>query len=181
MHKRGFTLVEVLVILAILAALTAILVPSVANQVRKGDAGRVTADLDNLRTGIEAFLVHVHRYPGDAEDLGAPITGADTDIHGDAYPPGLVDRWDGPYIDRVFADGGTAETGFGATLQDDFTLTEFPAASGIDYLTIRLTAIAAPEFDSVDEAIDGGDGPAAGRFRHFAPGDSAHYLALPVD
>ena len=180
MKKSGFTLVEVLVILAILAALAAILVPTVANQVRKADVGHVTGDLNNLRTGVEAFLVNVHRYPGDVEDLGTPITGTDTDINGDAYAAGLIARWEGPYIDRVVADAGTLETGFGAEIQDNFLVTAHPV-SGIDYLTVRLMSLAAPEFDDIDADVDGGDGAAAGLFRHFSPGDSAHYLALPIN
>ena len=181
MRRNGFTLVEVLVILAILAALAAILVPTVANQVRKADVGRVVGDLDNLRTGVEAFLVNVHRYPGDAHDLGTPISGTDTDINGATYPVGLISRWEGPYVDRVVSDGGSFETGFGATIQDNFTKTEYPAASGVNYLTVRVHDLALPEFTTIDEAIDDGDGAAAGRLRHFTPGDSAHYLALPIN
>ena len=110
--RAGFTLVEVLVILAILAALAAVLVPTVSNQVRKADLSRVTGDMTNLRTGVEAFLVNVHRYPGDIEDLVYPIDGTDTDINTNTYPTGLQNRWEGPYVDRIITDGGSLETGF---------------------------------------------------------------------
>ena len=178
MRKRnGFTLVEVLVILAILAALAAILVPTVANQVRKADVGRVVGDLDNLRTGVEAFLVNVHRYPGDAEDLSTPLTVGDVDINGVAYSAGLSARWEGPYVDAVMADGGTLETGFGAEIQDEFSSKDY--GNGVNYLTITVLSLASPEFTTVDEAIDGGDGVAAGRLR--LSNDSTHYYALPIN
>ncbi|MFO7894299.1 MAG: prepilin-type N-terminal cleavage/methylation domain-containing protein [Longimicrobiales bacterium] len=179
--RHGFTLVEVLVILAILAALAAILVPTVSNQVRKADMGQVTGDVTNLRTGVEAFLVNVHRYPASIEQLAFPITGTDTDINGSTYPSGLVSRWEGPYIDRSIVEGGTLETGFGALIQDTLTVT---TESGVDYLTMRVTGLGEPEAEDLDAEIDGGDGNAAGRWRWFGTPpavDSAHFLALPIN
>lgn len=179
--RQGFTLVEVLVILAILAALAAILVPTVTNQVRKADLGQVTGDMTNLRTGVEAFLVNVHRYPADIEQLAFPITGTDTDINGATYPGGLVSRWEGPYIDRAITTGGTLETGFGALIQDGLTVT---TESGVDYLTIRITGLGEPEALDLDAEFDAGDGEAAGRWRWFGVSpavDSAHFLALPIN
>ena len=180
-RRAGFTLVEVLVILAILAALAAILVPTVSNQVRKADISQVTGDLTNLRTGVEAFLVNVHRYPAAIEQLAYPITTADADINGSTYPDGLVSRWEGPYIDRSIAAGGTLETGFGARIQDALTVT---SESGVDYLTIRLTGLGQPEAEDIDAELDGGDGSAAGRLRWFGTPpavDSTHFLALPIN
>ena len=179
--RRGFTLVEVLVILAILAALAAVLVPTVTNQVRKADIGQVTGDVTNLRTGIEAFLVNVHRYPASIEQLAYPITNADGDINGATYPNGLVSRWEGPYIDRSIAAGGTLESGFGALIHDTMTVT---TESSVDYLTIRVTGLGEPEAQDLDTEFDGGDGNTAGRFRWFGTSpavDSVHVLALPIN
>lgn len=181
MNRKGFTLVEVLVILAILAALAAILVPTVSNQVRKADIGRVTGDLTNLRSGVEAFLVNVHRYPDDVEDLVSPIDASDTDIGDDNYPSGLISRWEGPYIDRSITDGGTLETGFGGLLQDDFAEV---ADGGVDFLRVKITGIAEPEFTLIDAQIDEGNGAAAGRLRWWDGGanpDSIHFYALPIN
>lgn len=175
MNRKGFTLIEVLVILAILAALAAILVPTVSNQVRKADVGRVTGDLTNLRTGIEAMLVNVHRYPGDIEDLVSPIDGTDADINGDPYPSGLISRWEGPYIDRSIADGDSLQTGFGGFVHDDFTIS---VDDGIQYLTVMVTGIASPEFALVDENLDDGTS-STGRLRFSA--DTVSFYALPIN
>lgn len=179
--RRGFTLVEVLVILAILAGLAAVLVPTVSNQVRKADLGRITGDLTNLRTGVETFLVDVHRYPADIEDLVSPIDASDADIDGASYPTGLQNRWEGPYIDRVISDGGTLETGFGGLIQDDFDAT---TDGGVDYLTVTILGIAQPEFDRLDAELDEGNGAAAGRLRWAAGGaaaDTTYFHALPIN
>ena len=183
MRRKGFTLVEVLVILAIIAALAAVLVPTISNQVRRGDAGRVVSDMTNLRTGIEAFLVNVHRYPGDAEDLVTQINGSDTDVNGATYPSGLQSSWDGPYIDRVVEDAGTLRTGFGGLIQDEFTAVQYSGSNTTEYLTITILGIAESEFDLIDEEIDGTVSSTAGLLRWGTDGttDTISYLAMPIN
>ena len=177
-RRRGFTLVEVLVILAILAALAAILVPTVSNQVRKADIGRVTGDLTNLRTGVEAFLVDVHRYPDQAAQLAYPIATTDADIYGNTYPSGLVSRWEGPYIDQLIAAGDSLRTGFGGFVQDTFTVT---TENAVDYLTAVITGLAYPEFASIDENLDGAADSLSGRLRFITGTSTITYLALPIN
>ncbi len=177
--RRGFTLIEMLVILAIMAALAAVLLPTLTNQIQKSEVGRVTGDLTNLRTAMEAFLVDVHRYPGHVHDLGTPITTTDTDADTAAYPPGLVARWDGPYLDRVVAAGDSLETGFGGQIQDGFAKVEYPAASGVFYLSVIVTEVSQSDFDRVDAGMDGGDGATDGRLRWAA--NTMRFLALPIN
>lgn len=183
MSRKGFTLVEVLVILAILSALAAVLVPTVTNQVRKADINRVTGDLTNLRTGVEAFLVNVHRYPGDMEDLVFPIQtdGTDTDINAQNYSTGLAANWEGPYIDRAITDGGTLETGFGGLIHDDFAA---ETLNSVSFLRVTITGIDTVEFALIDANIDEGNGPAEGRL-HWTDGgvdpDTIHFYALPIN
>lgn len=177
--RSGFTLVEMLVILAIMAALAAVLLPTLTGQIRKSEISRVTGDLSNLRTASEAFLVDVHRYPGDIEDLATPITTSDTDADTVSYPNGLVARWDGPYLDRVVADGDSVETGFGGQIQDDMVKVEYPSGSGIFYLSVAVSQFAQTDFDRVDADIDDADGAAAGRLRWAA--DTLRFLVLPIN
>lgn len=177
-NSLGFTLVEVLVILAIIAVLAGVLVPVVTNQIRKAEVGRVTTDLNALRTGVEAFVSDVKRYPGDIEDLSSALsTAADQDINGDSYPTGLADSWNGPYIDRVMADGGNLDTGFGGLIQDDLVTVEH--TNGVDYLTIEVDDIGSNDFDEIDDAVDNGDGTTAGRLRFSDP--TTQFLAIPIN
>src|SRR5688500_19840537 len=110
--RRGFTLAEILVALALMALLAAVLLPTVAGQVLKGDAGRVVQDLEAVRAGSERFLTDLRRYPGRYSDLSKAITVGETDILGNAYNAGLVSKWKGPYVtkDTITA---SVETGFG--------------------------------------------------------------------
>ena len=180
--RAGFTLAEVLVILAIIAALAAVILPTVTNQVQKAELNRVESDFTNLRTGMEAFTVDVHRYPGDLHDLGTPISGTDADIDGTAYSGGLQSRWDGPYVDRVVAStADTAfETGFGLYILNDLQSVAY--GNGVNYITVTAVDAATTEFDRLDELLDGGDGASAGRVRRVTgPPDTLKFLALPIN
>jgi type II secretory pathway pseudopilin PulG len=184
--QAGFTLAEMLVILAIMAALAAILLPVVTSQVAKSQAAEVVGDLTSLRTAAETFVVNVGRYPGDIDDLTAPITDAtDLDINGDAYPAGLQGKWSGPYLDKVIGDDGALATGFGGRIQDALQTKAHPSAATVNYLTVQILGIAQADFNRIDEQIDGGDGNAAGRLlwtTHADPDStSTQYLMLPVN
>lgn len=178
-QRSGFTLTEILVVLAIMAALAAIILPAVASQTIKAEVSRVTGDLTNIRTATEAFIVDVHRYPGDIEDLVAPIGGGDLDINGNAYAAGLQAKWTGPYVDRVMPDGDSLETGFGGYVLDNFVN---DTITGVGHLTALIVGIDSVDFVRVDEAIDEGNGPTSGRLHWTAgPPDTLRFFALPIN
>src|SRR5438552_7816525 len=75
--KRGFTLVETVVTVGIIAALAAVVYPTVVKQFDSADPTRVAEDLGNVRTGIETFSINVRPLqPKDVEDLANLITNA---------------------------------------------------------------------------------------------------------
>ena len=163
--------------LAILAILVAVLVPTVTMQIRKGDVSAVSGDLTNLRSGVEAFLADVRRYPAELNDL-VTLSTVDTDINGNAIPSGLLSGWNGPYIDRV--DIGTGmETGFGGIIKSDL---DTVVTNGNSYLTIDVTGIVESDFTDIDEAIDGSANSSTGRLRWIAAeSGTVRYLALPIN
>src|SRR5437763_232529 len=76
-NRRGFTLGEVLVTVAIVAVLAAVVIPSIGSQITKGDLGRISSDLLTMRGGIEQFLSDVRRYPNSVGQLtNVPGTGS---------------------------------------------------------------------------------------------------------
>src|SRR6266550_2689580 len=78
--RRGFTLAEVLVTLAIIAIMAAILLPALNSQISKGDAGKIASDLTNIQQAAQAFVSDVHRYPADLTQLTTSV--GTTDING---------------------------------------------------------------------------------------------------
>ncbi len=86
---RAFTLIELLLVLVILTALAAIVVPKFA---RRSEQARITAaltDIANLEVAIDAFEIDSGRYPTTEEGIKALVE-----------EPANVKGWKGPYIKR---------------------------------------------------------------------------------
>ena len=176
--RKGFTLAEILVALALIALLAAVLLPTVAGQILKGDAGRVLQDVSAIRAGIEQFLADVHRYPSRYSDLSTLITTSGTDINGNVYTSGLVGKWAGPYVTK---DVVPVETGFAGSIQNVFKIQQ--ASNAVNYVSIIITGINGPDFDKVDLQVDGtGTTRTTGLFRWVSTGgvDSTKFLAVPI-
>ena len=181
----GFTLAEILVALALIALLAAVLLPTVAGQILKGDAARIQQDLEGVRSGIDQFVADVHRYPGKYSDLSTKITTTaltHTDVNGAAYTLGLVNKWAGPYVtkDTVAA---VLETGFGGTILNGFGKSQ--NTNLVEYVTIRIMGIAPADYDKLDAQIDGTTTacPACrsnGLLRLSGTGDTTKFLTTPI-
>lgn len=88
--RCGFTLVELLLVLVILAVLAAVVVPKFT---KRSEQARVTAaatDIANLGTALDAFEIDTGRYPTGDEGLRALVES-----------PGNVKDWKGPYLKRA--------------------------------------------------------------------------------
>ena len=174
MPKHGFTVVEILVAMAILVVLGALLVPAIVGTV---DRSRVESAEDSLEAIAEAILLfadRVNEYPASLTQLVVPISGADTDICGATYTGGERNRWAGPYLDRALPDTGVP-VGVGTA---DNALGVRADPSRIDYLQVVIREVVPEDARALDERIDGGDGPDAGALRWAAGADlvTAYYL-----
>jgi prepilin-type N-terminal cleavage/methylation domain-containing protein len=185
-RSAGFSLAEILVALALLALLAAVLMPTVAGQLLKGDASRVNQDLNAVRSGVEQFLADVHRYPGKYSDLSKLITTtttANVDILGNGYNSSMVTKWKGPYVSKDTLSSAI-ETGFGGSIRNTFM--RVTNTNAVEYLTVVVTGISAADFDKVDEQVDGASTSPAGRtsglLRFVSAGgvDSTKFLAMPI-
>ena len=180
---RGFTLAEILIALALMAILAAVLLPTVAGQLLKGDASKVTQDLQAVRSGSEQFLADIHRYPGKYSDLTKVITttvATHKDILGNAYTASMVGKWKGPYVtaDTINA---VFQTGFGGVITNVFM--QVTNTNAIPYLTVVITGISGPDFDKIDEIVDGTPpSRTTGLLRWVTTGgiDSTKFLAIPI-
>src|SRR5688572_24532861 len=100
--RSGFTLVEMVVTVGIVAALAAVVYPTVVKQLDSADPARVAEDLNNITTGVETFGVNVRpNQPQELEDLINGVqaaTAGDSTALGAPYSPADVAAWNGPYI-----------------------------------------------------------------------------------
>ena len=179
-HPRlAFTLAEILVTLALLALLAAVLLPTVAGQILKGDAGRVVSDLQAVRSGQEQFLADIHRYPGKYSDLSKAVTATNTDVLGNTYSAGMVSKWKGPYVTKDTVNA-SVPTGFGGSITNVFM--QVTNTNAVPYLTVVITGINGPDFDKIDEQVDGVVNRTSGLLRWVSAGgvDSTKFLTMPI-
>ena len=88
-RRGGFSLIELLLVLVILAILAAVVVPKFTG---RSDDARIAAaktDIAQMETALDAFEVDAGRYPASDEGLGALMV-----------QPQNVKTWKGPYLKR---------------------------------------------------------------------------------
>lgn len=177
-ERRGFTLAEVLVTLAIIAIMAAVLLPALNSQISKGEVGRLASDLTNIQTAAQAFLSDVHRYPQTTAELTTTATGG-LDINGVAIPSTLTAKWKGPYLSRDVL----ASTGSGGTISTTFA-TVTPSGGSVAFLTINVTNIASSDWANIEAILDEGTTGATsstGVIRYAtANSGTLSFLALPI-
>lgn len=86
--ERGFSLIELIVVLVILGLLATIVGPRLIGKLSEGKANIAKMQVDNLQGSLDLFRFDVGRYPNSSEGLQALIEN-----------PG-IQNWNGPYLDK---------------------------------------------------------------------------------
>jgi len=87
--ERGFTLLELLVVMVIIGLLAGFVAPRYFSQVGKSRVKAARAQIDAIDKALEQFRLDVGRLPTNEEGLAAL----------DVAPPGIA-NWEGPYLKK---------------------------------------------------------------------------------
>jgi general secretion pathway protein G len=84
---RGFTLLELLVVVLIIGLLTGIVGPRLMSQIGKSEVTAAKAQIDSLDKAVQAYRLDMGQYPTSDQGLKVLVTA-----------PGADTRWRGPYL-----------------------------------------------------------------------------------
>ncbi len=90
-NSAGFTLMEMLVVLAIIAAIMGLLGPRLLGTLDREAPKLAATQAKMLRSAVETFRLDVGRYPTTQEGLAALVT--------KPSESSIASRWRGPYLD----------------------------------------------------------------------------------
>jgi general secretion pathway protein G len=86
-RQAGFTLVEMLVVLAIIGLLVGLVAPRVFNQLADARVRTARIQIETFKNALDLFYLDLGRYPTNSEGLSALM----------ARPAGAA-SWNGPYL-----------------------------------------------------------------------------------
>ena len=90
-QSRGFTLLELLVVIVIIGLLAAYVGPKYFSQLGRSEVTAAKAQIDAFDKPLDTYRLDVGRYPTTEEGLAALMTA----------PPSAGAKWNGPYLKKA--------------------------------------------------------------------------------
>ncbi len=129
--RKGFTLVELLVVILILAVLAALIVPQLMGRGAQAKVAAAQTDISTLSGMLQLYRMDTDRYPTSEEGLEALRS-----------QPGDVNGWKGPYSKKPIPSDPWGNP----------YVYEFPGPNGNDFVLMSYGEDGAPggEGDAAD-------------------------------
>ena len=90
MRRRGFTLLELLVVMVIIGLLAGYVGPKLFAQIGKPESKVARAQIDALQKALDQYRIDLGRYPATEQGLAALV-----------QRPADEPRWSGPYLAKA--------------------------------------------------------------------------------
>jgi len=118
--KKGFTLVEILIVVVILGILAAVVIPQFTEASTEAKTSSLCTDLQTMRSQIELYKIqHNDNLPGVLNGTHTGAAGFEASLTGQTDIYGVVGTDYGPYIQKVptnqFNDLATIQEEAGTT------------------------------------------------------------------
>jgi general secretion pathway protein G len=116
MNKSGFTLIEILLVVVIISALAAMVIPRLTGRSEKAKESIAKADVQvNISTALKLYELDNGRYPNTEQGLKALV--------GKPATQPVPRNWNGPYVEKKnILDPWGAEYVY-----------KYPGSHGVDY------------------------------------------------
>ena len=108
-NKKGFTLIEILIVMVIIGLIASLVAPKLFNKLGESKQKTAKAQISMIETALDAFRLDVGRYPTTQEGLKILWDKSSNIPHWDGpYLPKPVkeDPWDHPYIYKCPGEHG---------------------------------------------------------------------------
>lgn len=86
-RPSGFTLIELIVVIALVAVLAAVIAPNLLGKATEANRKSATIQLEKIANSVELYRLETGRYPEELTDL--------------VRRPDGVERWNGPYVRKL--------------------------------------------------------------------------------
>jgi len=102
-QQRGFTLLEVMVVIVILGIIASMVVPNLMGNKEQADRQKVVVDIQQLENGLDLYKLNNGFYPTTEQGLQALVTQATSEPIPRSFPEGGFvkrlpkDPWGGEY------------------------------------------------------------------------------------
>ena len=96
-QQRGFTLLEIMVVIVILGILASLVVPNLMGNKEQADHQKAVSDIVALENALDMYKLDNSRYPSTDQGMNALVTKPDSE-------PAPRNYKDGGYIKRLPAD-----------------------------------------------------------------------------
>ena len=104
LSERGFTLVEIMIVVVILGLLVGLVGPRVIDRFKKAERHTAKAQIEMLATAVDTFRLDMRRYPKELEELIRSSEDS-KNWEGPYLKKDLpTDPWDNPYIYKCPGD-----------------------------------------------------------------------------
>lgn len=90
LNERGFTLLELLVVIVIIGLLAGYVGPKYFNQIGKSEAKVARAQIDAFDKALDQYRLDTGHYPNTSQGLSALMS-----------KPANETKWDGPYLKKA--------------------------------------------------------------------------------